>query len=244
MLTKEEKKNKEGYCKCGCGKMVRVNFISGHNRRGKKNSDYQKRVMSILQSGDNNVSKRPEVKEKMRLAKLGKKFSEEHKRKLSISNSGKNNGFYGKKHSLETIEAMKKKKIGSKVHSEEHKKNMSLKFSGINNPSKRKDVRIKISCWHQGITEEQWNGFLTENKYCDVWNDREYREDILERDNHRCQNPDCWNNSKRIARHHINYDKKDCNPNNLIILCTSCNSRANANRDYWESKYSELVIHA
>ena len=132
----------DGYCKCGCGKIVRVNFISGHNRRGKKNSDYQKRVISILQSGDNNISKRPEVKEKMRFAKLGKKLPEQHKKNIGKSISGEKNGFYGKKHTEESLKKMSEKKIGFKIHSEEHKKYMSLKFSGINNPSTMTDCSM------------------------------------------------------------------------------------------------------
>jgi len=38
---------------------------------------------------------------------------------------------------------------------------------------------------------------------------------------------------KRILIHHIDYDKQNCNENNLITVCNSCNSKVNYNRDYW-----------
>jgi len=54
-------------------------------------------------------------------------------------------------------------------------------------------------------------------------------------------NINCWNNSKRLCIHHIDYDKNNCNPNNLITLCFSCNSRANKNRDKWKKIYTEIL---
>lgn len=32
---------------------------------------------------------------------------------------------------------------------------------------------------------------------------------------------------------HIDYEKGNCKENNLISLCSQCNSRANFNRNYW-----------
>lgn len=33
--------------------------------------------------------------------------------------------------------------------------------------------------------------------------------------------------------HHIDYNKLNCNPNNLITLCKSCHMKTNFNREYW-----------
>ena len=37
----------------------------------------------------------------------------------------------------------------------------------------------------------------------------------------------------KLKRNHIDYDKLNCNPDNLISLCNSCHSKTNYNRNYW-----------
>ena len=46
----------------------------------------------------------------------------------------------------------------------------------------------------------------------------------------------------REAKYHINYNKKDCRPKNLITLCRSCNARANFNMFIWQFFYNWLTI--
>lgn len=73
--------------------------------------------------------------------------SEEYKNKMSISTSGNKNGMYGKKHTSETKELIRKKAIGRK-HTELVKKNKSIKMMGENNHFYGKkhtdEVRSKI----------------------------------------------------------------------------------------------------
>ena len=57
-----------------------------------------------------------------------------------------------------------------------------------------------------------------------------------------CQNPDCWNTSKRLSRHHIDYNKKNCYLWNIITVCFSCNSRANYNRSFWTEFYQDIMF--
>ena len=52
---------------------------------------------------------------------------------------------------------------------------------------------------------------------------------------------DCWKNSSKLTVHHIDYDKQNCSPTNLITLCNSCNARANFNRNYWNRLYKDLI---
>jgi group I intron endonuclease len=54
------------------------------------------------------------------------KNSEETKHKISLAVSGEKNGFYGRKHSEETKEKIRQKKIGSHVHSEEWKNHLKI----------------------------------------------------------------------------------------------------------------------
>jgi 5-methylcytosine-specific restriction endonuclease McrA len=47
-------------------------------------------------------------------------------------------------------------------------------------------------------------------------------------------------NTKTPTVHHIDYDKKNSNPKNLITLCVSCNFKVNFERSYWENYFKSL----
>lgn len=79
-------------------------------------------------------------------------------------------------------------------------------------------------------------------EYCEAWRDEEYKADIRERDGNRCLNPYCASeHPEDLNIHHINYDKKDCHPKNLITVCRSCNSKANTDRAWHQSWYQSLL---
>ena len=42
---------------------------------------------------------------------------------------------------------------------------------------------------------------------------------------------------RNLHIHHIDYDKLNCKPENLITLCHSCHAKSNYNRDYWFAFY-------
>ncbi|HDZ14488.1 hypothetical protein LCGC14_0646870 [marine sediment metagenome] len=110
----------------------------------------------------------------------------------------------------------------------------SKNFNGNDNPNHGSIAMF-------GSSNPNWKGGITYEPYCEIWLDAEYKESIKERDDYKCQNVDCWNNSNRLSIHHIDYDKKNCHPNNLITLCTSCNVRANYNRDFWQTQYEYVI---
>ena len=100
------------------------------------------------------------------------------------------------------------------------------------------------TCWAinvSGPNSHNWKGGISCEPYCDAWVDKEYKESIKERDNYECQNPNCWQTSKKLVIHHIDYNKKNCVPNNLITLCNSCNARANTYREFWTVLYSNIL---
>jgi len=98
---------------------------------------------------------------------------------------------------------------------------------------------MKENC--QGETHPAWKGGISYEPYCDAWQDRDYKESIKERDGCKCLNPECRKIPCRLILHHINYNKKDCSPRNLITICQSCNGRANKNRRWHKSWYLAIL---
>ena len=93
-----------------------------------------------------------------------------------------------------------------------------------------------------------WRGGASFLKYCESWSDKEFKEYIFERDSFQCQNPHCNNQYKTsnnkynaLTRHHINYNKQDCRPENILTLCKSCNSKANGDRMKHQIFYMEII---
>jgi len=94
------------------------------------------------------------------------------------------------------------------------------------------------SIYQIGENNPNWQEGISAEPYCDVWTDKEYKESIKKRDNYECQNEWCWKTSNRLCIHHIDYNKKNCNPLNLITICQSCNARANIRRIFWQAYYN------
>jgi len=76
--------------------------------------------------------------------------------------------------------------------------------------------------------------------YCNEW-DEKLRVKIKERDGYKCLNPSCYGTNGVLSIHHIDYDKKNCEDNNLITVCTACNTGANANRE-WHTAWYRAVM--
>ena len=114
----------------------------------------------------------------------------------------------------------------------------SMSWSNFNN-NKRCPTCACLN--NSGEKHHNWLGGKSYEPYCSVWSDKGYKYDIKKRDNNICQNPYCYNIGNRLSIHHINYDKKDCHPSNLITLCTSCNARANKDRDWHTTWYQTIM---
>jgi formylmethanofuran dehydrogenase subunit E len=150
----------------------------------------------------------------------GVKLSEKTKKKLSESHKGKPGFWTGKKRSKETIKKLIKANKGKK-HSLETRQKMSMSRSG----------------------EKHWNwmGGKSYEPYTIDWT-QTLKRSIRERDHYICQLCGQLQREELFSVHHIDYNKKNCNPNNLITLCRSCHTKTNCNRKYWISffnKYEE-----
>jgi hypothetical protein len=93
-----------------------------------------------------------------------------------------------------------------------------------------------------GESSPNWKGGISYEPYCPIWKDKEYKQDIRNRDGNRCSNPYCTSNKPNdLTIHHIDYDKKNCAPSNLITVCRSCNSKANTDRGWHKSWYKAIL---
>jgi hypothetical protein len=145
------------------------------------------------------------------------------------------------------------------------KKETSIKNYGVDHYSKTIKGRQELSDKLRGIPKSDntkqkirekalirfidptkhpsWQGGISFEPYCIQWTDREYKNYLLYERDGKCFGPEC--NGKHIHKlllHHINYDKKDCRPSNLIGVCVSCNSKANKDREWHEAWYTTLMI--
>ena len=85
--------------------------------------------------------------------------------------------------------------------------------------------------WNKGVTGEKstsWKGGLSFEPYSPDWT-KELKNLIRERDSYACQI--CF--KKGYPIHHIDYNKKNCNPENLVTLCKNCHTKTNWNRAKW-----------
>jgi len=90
-----------------------------------------------------------------------------------------------------------------------------------------------------GPSNPRWAGGLSRFPY--AYNFRAISRAIIERDGGKCQNPRCPEIGARMTTHHINYTPGDNRPENLIALCSACNSTANYNKEKWQVLYQGIV---
>lgn len=234
---KKEKAKSPPLCKCGCGMKTTWNYATKqfndflpnhhlknnqHAKGSKRTKEQRKAISKRLKSlKDLHWMKDPKVVKKVLQTKKKTGVLKQY------SEAWKNDGNPSKK--------------------PEVRKKQSETKRGDLNPAKRPEVRAKISKTLMGRfvgpLSANWRGGLSYEPYCDAWADKDYKESILERDNHTCQNPDCKGKHYHLPlhRHHIDYNKKNCHPWNLITLCVSCHGETCHNRKYWTKFYQNIM---
>jgi hypothetical protein len=92
-----------------------------------------------------------------------------------------------------------------------------------------------------GKNNPNWQGGLSFEPYPEEFNDH-LKELIRERDGRVCQFCGDGESKRKMDVHHIDYDKSNCSPSNLISLCRVCNTRANYYaKGAWKMIYSAMV---
>lgn len=94
-----------------------------------------------------------------------------------------------------------------------------------------------INCAIEKETPYYYKGISAE-EYPPEFN-RYLKREIMERDGNKCQL--CPTNYN-LAVHHIDYNKQNIDPTNLITLCTHHHMKTNWNRKYWVDLFSNYQL--
>ena len=97
----------------------------------------------------------------------------------------------------------------------------------------------------KGAENPAWKGGISKESYPFDF-DEELKELIRKRDNYTCQLCGKQQYSEkrkeyRLAVHHIDYNKKNLNPDNLITLCNKCHAKTNHNRKKWQNYFTKRM---
>ena len=223
----------------------------GKRTIGTPHTEATKNKIRLAKLGDLNPAKRKEVREKISKSLKGRFV-------------GENNWFYGKTHSKETIQKImntegwkggsykkghvcytKDEKVREKISNTLKK----LYLDGvISCPSQTPESREKISNTlrgkYVGEDSSNWKGGVSFEPYCPKFNNR-LKEHIRLKYGRKCFLCGCPENGRKLAIHHVDYDKtQGCNGNEfrLIPLCCSCHGKTNIkNRDYYTSLFNEML---
>jgi 5-methylcytosine-specific restriction endonuclease McrA len=68
------------------------------------------------------------------------------------------------------------------------------------------------------------------------------RQKIRARDNFVCGICKLPEGEQTHHIHHVDYDKENSKPHNLLTLCSACHSKTNGNRDYWQCVLAPLPL--
>ncbi|KKL79162.1 hypothetical protein LCGC14_2017620 [marine sediment metagenome] len=125
---------------------------------------------------------------------------------------------------------------------EETKKKLSEAHKGkkLSEETKQKIREInRGSAWgfKKGDKHPSWKGGKSFEPYGIKFNE-ELKEQIRKRDNYRCQEcgirqDELIGHNKKLDTHHIDYDKRNNIPENLISLCNSCHAQTGFKREDW-----------
>jgi hypothetical protein len=162
------------------------------------------------------------------LVHKGKKLSKETKKKISESNKGKHNKLFSQQWKNKLSESHK-----GKCLSKETKRKISEAHKG---KIFSKEHRKKLSEAQKGEKCRFWQGSIWNNPYSVDWTD-DLKRAIRKRDRYTCR---ICNKEPTVCVHHIDYDKLNCNPNNLITLCSRCHAKTNYKRNFWIQYFKNI----
>lgn len=164
--------------------------------------------------------------------------------------AGKDAFWYGKKRTKETIEKMRKANLGKKF-SKKHRQALSEAHKGkLPKAHFKKGHAPTSGCFKAGKLHPlyskrgkevpAWKGGISKLPYAFDF-DKELKMLIRKRDKHICQLCQKRKIGKNLCVHHIDYDKQNSNPKNLVTLCRSCHSKTNSGRKIWTNFFNRKL---
>ena len=195
---------------------------------------------------------REESKQRLSQSTKGKILSEEHK--IAISNglkeTDKQIGLskchipWNKDLTKETDDRIKPSPRKGKTCNEIYGKERAVEIR-----KKDSDSCKGRKAWNKGKhgylgggEHYNWHGGKSFEPYGVEFNDALKRK-VRQRDSYRCQ--ECFRHQSELKRklsvHHIDYNKQNNKPENLISLCDSCHTQTNFGREDWTGYYNNRM---
>ena len=191
-------------------------WLGGYGVKGK--SGVYKRTPDMKTGKKKHTEEtKQKIREKRKLQIMAP-VSEETKLKISLANKGKKK-------------------------SEEHIKNLKIARSKITvkpmlgkHHSEETKAKLRLI---RGDKTSRWLGGKSLEKYSGDWTNT-LKMSIRIRDKFVCKICNKKQENKMHHVHHTDYNKFNCNPNNLITLCKSCHAKTNGNRKYWINYFKNI----
>jgi len=146
----------------------------------------------------------------------------------------------------ELSEETKKKMSNARIGYEPWNKGIKTGITYWLGKKRSDEDRMKMRIAKLGEKSPFWKGGISNDPYPEDWCEL-LKDSIRKRDNYVCQECgihqdelDGW--FKKLHIHHIDYDKNNLNPYNLISLCNKCHMKTNYNREYWIKYFNDNKI--
>ena len=122
----------------------------------------------------------------------------------------------GKKHSEETKQKIREINL----------ENPQLGMLGKHHSNESKIKMSEAQMWYKDATKS--------TEYCGAWSDREYKEDVRKTACEKCGITHMLSLKLFggiLVIHHVDEDKQNCKPSNLLTACKSCHMKI-----HWEAR--------
>ncbi len=124
-------------------------------------------------------------------------------------------------------------KILSKEHKEKIKETQKKTYFDCSGIKHSNIYKNKLRELNLGEKNPMWKGGISFEPYSVDWTET-LKRSIRERDHYICQLCNQYGN----VVHHIDYNKQNCSPKNLITLGLHLIHKVNTNRNYWIKYFS------